>query len=80
MDELKGLLLCMGVGLVVSVIVGLIIGGPAYLITSKKCASKAARLGLEYDFGPLQGCFVKDKDGDTWVDYDRYRVILHEDR
>lgn len=78
MDELKGLFLCVGVGLVVCVIVGLIIGGPAYLITSKTCASKAARLGLEYDFGLLHGCFIKD--GDTWVDYDRYRVILHEDR
>lgn len=78
MDELKGLFLCMGVGLVVCVIVGLIIFGPAYWITSKTCASKAARLGLEYDFGPLQGCFVKDNG--KWVDYDRYRVILHEDR
>ena len=74
MDEIKGLFFCMGMGVIACVLVGLVIFWPAYLAGRHTCAAKAERLGLEYSFGVFQGCFVKD--GDRWVDYENYRVIL----
>lgn len=76
MDEsIFGLFACIGIAILVCLFVGALLFGPIYLISSKSCAAKAERLGLEHDFGAFQGCFVKD--GDTWVDYNRYRVILN---
>ena len=75
-DSIFGLFACIGIAVLVCILVGGLLLGPVYLLSSKSCASKAARLGLEYDYGVFQGCFVRD--GDHWVDYNRYRVILHE--
>ena len=73
-DSIFGLFACT---VLVCLLVGVLLFGPVYWASSKSCAAKAERLGLEYDFGVFhQGCFVKD--GDTWIDYNRYRVILHD--
>lgn len=76
-DSFLGFLFgCIGIGVLVFILVGALIFGPLYWASSKSCAAKAERLGLEYDFGLFQGCFVRD--GDHWLDYNRYRVILHD--
>lgn len=75
-DSILGLFACIGVAMLICILVGGLLFGPVYLISSKSCSAKAERLGLEYDFGAFQGCFVRD--GDHWVDYNRYRVILHD--
>ena len=71
-----GLFACIGIAVLICILVGGLLLGPVYVIKSYECEAKAKRLGLEYDFGAFQGCFVKD--GDHWVDYNRYRVILHD--
>lgn len=74
-DSILGLFACIGIAVLVCILVGGLLFGPVYWASSKSCAAKAERLGVEYDFGAFQGCFVRD--GDIWVDYNRYRVILN---
>ena len=76
MEISKGLFFYIGICIITFVLLVIAVSAPAYLVTRHTCAAKAERLGLEYSFGFFQGCFVKD--GDSWVDYDRYRVILEK--
>lgn len=39
-----------------------------------KCKTKAEIQQMEYSFGPMQGCMVREKGG-KWIDYERYRVM-----
>ena len=59
--------------IVIVMIIGLmmfsafIIGLNAY-----KCKSKATMQEMEWSYGPIQGCMVKQENG-KWIDYDRLR-------
>ena len=37
-----------------------------------KCRTKAVMQELEWSYGPIQGCMVKQENG-KWIDYDRLR-------
>lgn len=71
---LTGLFVCLGAGIAICLLIGVVLVLPLGLVAGKSCAAKAERLGVEYDYGIMQGCFVKQ--GNTWVDYSNYRVIL----
>ena len=36
------------------------------------CRNKALMQGMEWSYGPIQGCMVKQENG-KWIDYDRLR-------
>ena len=38
------------------------------------CRSKAIMQEMEWSYGPIQGCMVKQKNG-KWIDYDRLRYM-----
>lgn len=39
------------------------------------CEKKAVAQGLEYRYGWLEGCLVKEPSEKNFIDYDRYRVM-----
>ena len=39
-----------------------------------KCRTKAVMQGMEWSYGPIQGCMVKQENG-KWIDYDRLRYM-----
>ena len=39
-----------------------------------KCRTKAVMQELEWSYGPIQGCMVKQENG-KWIDYDRLRYM-----
>lgn len=49
-------------------IIGAVWGLPYY-----QCATKAEIQGMDYSFGIIQGCMVKQNG--KWIDYNRLRVI-----
>lgn len=51
-----------GIVLVIGVIVGVFIGGVIFL-DQRRCSSEAHGLGLEYKWGPLEGCLLKTPGG-----------------
>lgn len=54
----------------------LIIGGLvilSHVSAAFRCESKAEKMGLEHDYGIVQGCMVKAKNG--WIPMEAYRVI-----
>lgn len=36
------------------------------------CMKKATKQEMEWSYGPIQGCMVKQENG-KWIDYDRLR-------
>jgi hypothetical protein len=46
----------------------------AGMVSSCSCKMKSKAMGLNYDFGMIQGCIVETKDGQK-VDIKNYRVI-----
>lgn len=58
---------------VIIIIVGLMMF-PAFVIgfNAYKCKSKATMQEMEWSYGPIQGCMVKQENG-KWIDYDRLR-------
>lgn len=38
------------------------------------CKTKAEMQELEWSYGPVQGCMVREKDG-KWIDYQRLRYM-----
>ena len=38
------------------------------------CRNKAAMQEMEWSYGPIQGCMVKQENG-KWIDYDRLRYM-----
>jgi len=38
------------------------------------CRNKAIMQGMEWSYGPIQGCMVKQENG-KWIDYDRLRYM-----
>lgn len=39
-----------------------------------QCRTKAVMQELEWSYGPIQGCMVKQENG-KWIDYDRLRYM-----
>ena len=39
-----------------------------------QCRTKAVMQDLEWSYGPIQGCMVKQENG-KWIDYDRLRYM-----
>ena len=38
------------------------------------CRSKAVKQEMEWSYGPIQGCMVKQENG-KWIDYNRLRYM-----
>ena len=43
-------------------------------VNAYKCRTKAVMQELEWSYGPIQGCMVKQENG-KWIDYDRLRYM-----
>lgn len=39
-----------------------------------KCKIKAVMQEMEWSYGPIQGCMIKQENG-KWIDYDRLRYM-----
>lgn len=60
---------------VITFIVLAIIGALVLLgFYSYECSTKANMQELEWSFGPIQGCMVREKGG-KWIDYQRLRYM-----
>ena len=68
MDK-DNLLILICTGIILLCFLGCVIGFNAY-----KCKSKAVMQELEWSYGPIQGCMVKQENG-KWIDYDRLRYM-----
>ena len=58
-------LMVIGFGVIVSCGIG---------VNAYKCRTKAVMQELEWSYGPIQGCMVKQENG-KWIDYDRLRYM-----
>lgn len=45
-----------------------------YVVDSSQCKARAEMQQLQYSYGVIQGCMVREKGG-KWIDYDRYRIM-----
>ena len=45
-----------------------------YGFSSYECMTKAVKQDLQYSYGIVQGCMVREKGG-KWIDYDRLRTM-----
>lgn len=57
---------------IVTVICLVIFSAFAIGFNAYKCKSKATMQEMEWSYGPIQGCMVKQENG-KWIDYDRLR-------
>jgi len=60
----------LGSGIVAVVVITCFVG---YLVSRAQCRQIAERSGYATDYRGLTGCFIHV--GDTWVPYDRWRVL-----
>ena len=65
-DEFMTVIAC----IVLAIIVALVLLG----FYSYECSTKANMQELEWSFGPIQGCMVREKGG-KWIDYQRLRYM-----
>ena len=57
------------------IVVGLVIFSTFTIgFNTYKCRTKAVIQELEWSYGPIQGCMVKQENG-KWIDYDRLRYM-----
>ena len=63
------LLILSCVGIILLCFLGCAVGFNTY-----KCRTKAVMQELEWSYGPIQGCMVKQQNG-KWIDYDRLRYM-----
>ena len=57
------------------IVVGLVIFSTFTIgFNTYKCRTKAVMQGLDWSYGPIQGCMVKQENG-KWIDYDRLRYM-----
>ena len=63
------LLILICVGIILLCFLGCAVGFNTY-----KCRTKAVMQELEWSYGPIQGCMVKQENG-KWIDYDRLRYM-----
>lgn len=45
-----------------------------FMVDYHQCKAKADMQQLQYSYGVMQGCMVREKGG-KWIDYDRYRIM-----
>ena len=45
-----------------------------FISSGLSCMSKATKQEMEWSYGPIQGCMVKQENG-KWIDYDRLRYM-----
>ena len=45
-----------------------------FISSGFSCMSKATEQEMEWSYGPIQGCMVKQENG-KWIDYDRLRYM-----
>lgn len=48
--------------------------GALHMIDNYACEQVAEKMGVEHDYSPLNGCFIKDENG-RWYNYEQQRVI-----
>lgn len=58
------------VGIVFAIIIALVTLG----FYTYECSTKASMQELEWSYGPIQGCMVRERNG-KWVDYARLRYM-----
>ena len=46
----------------------------AIKLGEEQCKQLAMQQNLEWDFGAIKGCLIKEKNG-GWIDYEKYRVV-----
>ncbi len=57
------------------IVVGLVIFSTFTIgFNTYKCRTKAVMQELDWSYGPIQGCMVKQENG-KWIDYDRLRYM-----
>lgn len=57
------------------IVIGLVIFSTFTIgFNTYKCRTKAVMQELEWSYGPIQGCMVKQENG-KWIDYDRLRYM-----
>lgn len=57
------------------IVVGLVIFSTFTIgFNTYKCRTKAIIQELDWSYGPIQGCMVKQENG-KWIDYDRLRYM-----
>ena len=57
------------------IVVGLVIFSTFTIgFNTYKCRTKAVIQELDWSYGPIQGCMVKQENG-KWIDYDRLRYM-----
>lgn len=60
--------------IVTAVAVG-IVALPVRLAADYACAARAEILETDYQYGLLQGCWIRDKDG-AWVEYSKIKHVV----
>ena len=48
--------------------------GLPFIGSGFSCMKKATMQEMEWSYGPIQGCMVKQENG-KWIDYDRLRYM-----
>lgn len=59
---------------IVGIVLFIIVALGLLSFNSYECSTKANIQELEWSYGPIQGCMVRERNG-KWIDYDRYRFI-----
>ena len=62
------------IAIVTAVAVG-IVALPVRLAADYACAARAEILETDYQYGLLQGCWIRDKDG-AWVEYSKIKHVV----
>lgn len=65
--------LLLAIVLTTALVVG-VVAVPSYYVEEHTCATKAAMLETEYQFGFWEGCWIKQPDN-TWVEYSKVRNV-----
>lgn len=66
MDTLDKLTVCF-----IIIFISLMLSLP-FIGSGFTCMKKATKQEMEWSYGPIQGCMVKQENG-KWIDYDRLR-------
>ena len=64
------------IGLILTVVITVaVVNVPIYYVMDHSCAKRAELLNTEHHFGYLEGCWLKDKDNNTWYEYTTLRNV-----
>ena len=59
---------------IASIVLSIIVALAVLVFNSYECSTKANIQGLEWSYGPIQGCMVRERNG-KWIDYNRLRYM-----